>query len=43
MTELLDIARRVADQAGAGEQVEAFVARERDASVRVYELSLIHI
>ena len=43
MTELLDIARRVADQAGAGEQVEAFVARERDASVRVYEGEVEHL
>jgi PmbA protein len=43
MTELLDIARRVADQAGAGEQVEAFVAREREASVRVYEGEVEHL
>jgi PmbA protein len=43
MTELLDIARRVADQAGAGEQVEAFVAREREANVRVYEGEIEHL
>jgi PmbA protein len=41
--ELLDIARRVADQAAAGEQVEAFVAREREASVRVYEGEVEHL
>src|SRR5262249_32309573 len=41
--QLLDIARRVADQATAGEQVEAFVAREREASVRVYEGEVEHL
>jgi PmbA protein len=43
VTELLDIARRVADQALAGEQVEAFVAREREANVRVYEGEIEHL
>jgi PmbA protein len=43
MTELLHIARRVADRAGAGEQVEAFVARESEASVRVYEGEVEHL
>jgi PmbA protein len=43
MTDLLDIARRVADQAGSGEQVEAFVAREREANVRVYEGEIEHL
>jgi PmbA protein len=35
--ELLALARRVAEQARPGEQVEAFVSRDRDTSVRVYE------
>ena len=43
MSELLDIARRVAEQAAAGEQVEAFVAREQEASVRVYEGEVEHL
>ena len=43
MTELLDLARRVVDQAAAGEQVEAYVARERDANVRVYEREVEHL
>jgi PmbA protein len=43
VTELLDIARRVSDQALAGEQVEAFVAREREANVRVYEGEIEHL
>jgi PmbA protein len=43
MTELLDIALRVADQAGPGEQVEAFVAREQEANVRVYEGEVEHL
>jgi PmbA protein len=43
MTELLDIAQRVADQAGPGEQVEAFVAREQEANVRVYEGEVEHL
>jgi PmbA protein len=43
MSELLDIARRVADQAGPGEQVEAFVARDQEANVRVYEGEVEHL
>jgi PmbA protein len=43
MTELLDIAQRVADQAGPGEEVEAFVAREQEANVRVYEGQVEHL
>jgi PmbA protein len=42
-SELLSVARRVADQAAPGEQVEAFVAREREASVRVYEGEVEHL
>lgn len=37
MGELLDLATAVADRAAPGEQVEAFVARSQDTSVRVYE------
>jgi PmbA protein len=37
MPELLDIARRVADQAVAGEEVEVYVARGRETSIRVFE------
>ncbi len=36
-SELLPIAERVADQAASGEQIEAFVGRSFDTSVRVYE------
>lgn len=35
--DLADLARRVAEQAGPGEQVEAFVSRGRRFSVRAYE------
>jgi PmbA protein len=35
--ELLAIATRVADQAGPGEQIEAYVGRSVDTAVRVYE------
>jgi PmbA protein len=41
--ELLDIAKRLAAEAGPGEQVEAYVAREREASVRVYEGEVEHL
>jgi len=41
--ELLAIAQRVADQAQPGEQVEAFVERERETSVRVYEGEIEHL
>ena len=34
--DLLDLARRVADAAGPGEQVEAFVSRSRSVSVRAH-------
>src|SRR4051812_17805571 len=34
---LLDIATRIATQAKAGEQVEAYAARSRDTSVRAFE------
>ncbi|MGE3621136.1 MAG: TldD/PmbA family protein [Acidimicrobiia bacterium] len=36
MSELVDLAARVADQAGAGEQIEAYVARGRSTTVRAY-------
>ncbi|HEY9558931.1 MAG TPA: TldD/PmbA family protein [Acidimicrobiales bacterium] len=35
--ELLDVAARIAEMAGPGEQVEAFVARSSSTSVRVYQ------
>ena len=41
--ELLAVARRLADQAAPGEQVEAYVARERETSVRVYEGEIEHL
>jgi PmbA protein len=41
--ELLTIAQQVADQAHRGEQVEAFVARYQDTSVRVYEGEVEHL
>jgi PmbA protein len=41
--ELLAIAERVAAQARSGEQVEAYVARERETSVRVYEGEVEHL
>src|SRR4051794_11842090 len=37
MAELLEVAGRVAAQARAGEEIEAYVVRARDTSVRVYE------
>jgi PmbA protein len=37
MSELLDVARRVAEQAKPGEQVEAYVARSKQVSVRAYQ------
>ena len=37
MSELLDVARRVAEQAQPGEQVEAYVARSKRVSVRAYQ------
>ena len=37
MTELLELARRIAEQARPGEQVEAFVARSRRFGVRAYD------
>lgn len=37
MPELLDLARKVADMAQPGEQVEAYVAWQRDTDVRVFE------
>ncbi|HMK13078.1 MAG TPA: DNA gyrase modulator, partial [Acidimicrobiales bacterium] len=37
MSELLDVARRVAEQAEPGEQVEAYVARSRRVAVRAYQ------
>jgi PmbA protein len=40
---LLEIAQRVAGQAGPGEQIEAFVERERETSVRVYEGEIEHL
>ena len=41
-SELLDIADRVVAQARPGEQVEAFVARGGDTSVRVYQGEVEH-
>jgi PmbA protein len=41
--DLLAIATRIAAQAGPGEQVEAYVAREREAAVRVYEGEIEHL
>src|SRR3546814_18045017 len=35
--ELLDVAARIAELAGPGEQVEAFVARSSSTSLRVYQ------
>ncbi|HTN80612.1 MAG TPA: TldD/PmbA family protein [Acidimicrobiales bacterium] len=37
MSELLDLARRVAEQAKPGEQVEAYVARSKRVAVRAYQ------
>lgn len=37
MTELIDIATRIAGWATAGEQVEAYVVHERETEVRAYE------
>ena len=37
MPELLDVARRIASMARAGEQVEAYVARSRSTTVRAYD------
>lgn len=36
MPELLDLATRIAEQAGPGEEVEAYVAHSRETAVRVY-------
>ncbi len=41
--QLLQIAQKLAGQAVPGEQVEAYVAREREASVRVYEGEIEHL
>ena len=35
--ELLDLAARIAEMAGPGEQIEAFVARSTSTSVRAYQ------
>jgi PmbA protein len=43
MSELLDIAARIADAAKPGEQVEAYVARGVETSVRVYEGEVEHL
>jgi PmbA protein len=40
MPELLDIARRIAGQAAAGEQIEAYVAHGRETSLRIFEQSI---
>jgi PmbA protein len=37
VTDLLDIARRIAERAGAGEEIEVYVARGRSTSVKAYE------
>ncbi|MCU1458689.1 MAG: peptidase family protein, partial [Actinomycetia bacterium] len=36
-TRLLDIARRIADAAGPGEQVEAYVLHSRDTEVQAFD------
>ena len=41
--QLLEIAERVAARAEPGEQIEAFVERERETSVRVYEGEIEHL
>jgi PmbA protein len=41
--ELLALAEKVAGQARGGEQVEAYVGRERETSVRVYEGEVEHL
>ena len=42
--DLQAIADRVVAQAGAGEQIEAYVSRGGETAIRIYEgLSLIHI
>ncbi len=41
--ELLALAQQVAEQAAKGEQVEAFVARYQDTSVRVYQGEVEHL
>ncbi|HEX9258952.1 MAG TPA: TldD/PmbA family protein [Acidimicrobiales bacterium] len=41
--DLLALAVQVADQAQSGEHIEAYVARSRDTSVRVYEGELEHL
>jgi PmbA protein len=38
--ELLDLARRIAEQAGPGEQIEAYVAWHRDTEVRAFEADI---
>ena len=37
MSDLLDLARSVVERARPGEQVEAYVSRDGETSVRVYE------
>lgn len=37
MPELLDLAKRIADSARPGEEVEAYVSRHRDTDIRVYQ------
>lgn len=41
--DLLAIAARLADRAGAGEQIEAYVSRIRETSVRIYEGEVEHL
>ncbi len=41
--ELLALAQRVAEQASPGEEVEAYVGRSQDTSVRVYEGEIEHL
>jgi PmbA protein len=42
MSDLLEIGRRVASQAGPGEQLEVFVSRGTETEVRVYEGEIEH-
>jgi PmbA protein len=42
MDDLLALARSIAGEAGAGEDIEAYVARAKDTTVRVYEGEVEH-
>ncbi len=40
MTELIDLARSIAGRADGGEQIEAYAARGRETSVRIFEADI---